>query len=52
MDCNINIFIWIITGDYESDCDVLERNVLKLKNYLWNVIGVKKLDWEMKEMNV
>ena len=52
MDCNIKVFICIMTGDDKSDCDSLERNIFQLENTLRNVIGYDKSDWDRKELNV
>ena len=52
MDFNMKVLLWSMTGDDESNCDGLERNVLKLDNTLWNVIGVDKSYLGGKELNV
>ena len=52
MDCSIKVLLWRMTGDDESDCYSLKRNVLQLENALWNVVGVDESDWDVKELNV
>ena len=48
MDFNMKVLLWSMTGDDESGCYILERNVLQLGNTLWNLIGVDESDWDGK----
>ena len=48
MDHDLVVMLCNMIGDDGSDQDLLEQNVLQYENKLWNVIGVNKLDWDIK----
>ena len=51
MDCNIKVLLWIMTGDDESYCYLLEQGLLQLENTLQNVIGVDESYWDGNALN-
>ena len=51
MDLKVEVLLWKMTGDDESDQDGLEQNGSQHNNTLCNLIGVNKSDCDKYEVN-